>query len=319
MVTLPLLLGFSWAGEQFAWLSWPSLGLFGGVCILLVVLIFYSVREERLGREPIVEPSMFKDVRVFSISLCATMLISVAMLGSVYFLPVFLQSVVSVSATDSGLALIPFALASIMGAIVNGLLITATGRYKWTALVATVIMIVGILLLLRLDIHARSLDVVGAVVVFGLGAGASLALYTVVVQNAMPSRIGQATSTLVFFRQLGQSIGLAALGGVVTTSYVPAFYRSLPPQLRESMPLVRAFENPLVLLSPQVMASIHSGFEHYGPQGQAAYNALLNAVKTGLTESIHQAFLLSLGLMLITLILVIFLKEIPLRSRKETS
>jgi EmrB/QacA subfamily drug resistance transporter len=319
LATLPLLLAFSWAGDAFAWLSWQSLGLFGSSLILLVLLVIYSARQERLGREPIVEPSMFKNVRVFSVSLLASMLISIVLLGSVYFLPVFLQSVTGVSATSSGLALMPLALASIAGAVIGGQLITKTGRYRWIALASAAIMIAGLLLLLRLDIHSTSLDIVVALLVLGPGVGSGLSLYTITVQNAMPGKVGQATSAVVFFRQLGQSIGLVAIGAVVTASYIPAFHKALPAALRQVMPsqLIKAFENPLVLTSPAIMAPIRSGFERYGAQGHAAFNEVLNAVKLGLAESIHGAILLSLGLMIFTFIVVCFLKEVPLRSREE--
>ncbi len=319
LATLPLLLAFSWAGDAFAWLSWQSLGLFGSSLILLVLLVIYSARQERLGREPIVEPSMFKNVRVFSVSLLASMLISIVLLGSVYFLPVFLQSVTGVSATSSGLALMPLALASIAGAVIGGQLITKTGRYWWIALASAAIMIAGLLLLLRLDIHSTSLDIVVALLVLGPGVGSGLSLYTITVQNAMPGKVGQATSAVVFFRQLGQSIGLVAIGAVVTASYIPAFHKALPAALRQVMPsqLIKAFENPLVLTSPDIMAPIRVGFERYGAQGHAAFNEVLNAVKLGLAESIHGAILLSLGLMIFTFIVVCFLKEVPLRSREE--
>ena len=318
LAMVPLLLAFSWAGNAFAWLSWQSLSLFGGSLALLVLLVIYSLRQERLGREPIVEPSLFKDVRVYSVSLLASMLISIALLGSVYFLPVFLQSVAGVSATNSGLVLIPLALASIGGAVIGGQLITATGRYKWIALVGAAMMIVGLLLLLRLDVHSTSRDIVMALLVLGPGVGSGLSLYTITVQNAMPGRIGQATSAVVFFRQLGQSIGLVAIGTVMTTSYIPAFHQALPSPLMQAMPsrLIKVFENPLVLTSPTIMAPIRTGFEHYGVQGRAAFNMVLTAVKLGLTESIHSAILLSLGLMLLTFVVVCFLKELPLRERK---
>ena len=319
LAILPLLLGFSWAGDKFAWLSWQSLGLFGSSLILLVFLVIYSSRQEHLGREPVLEPSMFKDVRVFDVSLLAAMLINIVVLGCVYFLPVFLQSVTGVSATNSGLVLIPLMLTSIMGAVLAGWLITLTGHYKWIALTGAAITIVGVALLLPLNIHTTSLDIVIALLVLGVGVGSGQSVYIITVQNAMPDRIGQASSALVFFRQFGQSIGLAALGAVVTTSYVPAFYNALPARLRQSIPsqIIKIFENPLVLLSPDAMTPIRAAFERYGAQGHAAFDAILNAVKLGLTQSIHSAILLSLGLMIVTFIVVSFLKEIPLRSRKE--
>ena len=319
LAIVPLLLAFSWTGDAFAWLSWQSFSLFGSSLILLTFLVIYSVRQERLGREPILEPSMFKNVRIFGVSVLASMLISILLLGSVYFLPVFLQSVTGTSATSSGLVLMPLALSSIAGAVISGQFITATGRYKWIALTGAALIIVGLLLLLRLDIHSTSLDMVVALLVLGPGVGSGLSLYTLTVQNAMPGKVGQATSAVVFFRQLGQSIGLVAIGTVVTTSYIPAFHRALPTALKQIMPsqLIKAFANPLVLTSPDIMAPIRAGFERYGPQGHAAFNEILNAVKIGLAESIHGAILLSLCLMIITFIVVCFLKEVPLRSREK--
>jgi MFS family permease len=285
----------------------------------MILLVIYSSRQERLGREPVVEPSMFKDVRVFSISLLAAMLLNVVALGCVYFLPVFLQSVTGVTATNSGLVLTPLMLASIAGAVLAGWLITLTGRYKWIALAGAAITIAGVALLLPLNLHTTSFYVVMALLVLGVGIGSGQSVYIITVQNAMPDRIGQASAALVFFRQLGQSIGLAALGAVVTTSYVPAFYAALPSALRGRMPseLLKIFENPLVLLEPSALAPLRVGFEHYGAQGRAAFNAVLTAVKVGLVQSIHNAILLSLGLMIATFVVVSFLKEIPLKSHKE--
>jgi EmrB/QacA subfamily drug resistance transporter len=319
LATLPLLLTFSWAGSAFAWLSWQSLGLFGSSLVLMGLLLLYSARQERLEREPMVEPSLFKDVRVISVSLLASTLISIALLGSVYFLPVFLQSVTGVSATTSGLVLMPLALASIAGAVIGGQLITWTGRYKWLALASAALIIAGLLLLLRLDIHSTGVDIVTALLVLGPGVGSGLSLYTITVQNAMPGKVGQASAAVVFFRQLGQSIGLVAMGAVVTSSYVPAFHRALPTTLQQAMPsqLIRAFENPLVLTSPDIMAPIRAGFARYGAQGLAAFNQILTAVKLGLAESIHGAILLNLGLMFFTFVIVCFLKEIPLRKHDE--
>src|SRR6266705_2945508 len=51
--TVPLLLGFTLAGNQYAWLSLQILGLFGGAVFVLIAFLFYATRLERQGREPI--------------------------------------------------------------------------------------------------------------------------------------------------------------------------------------------------------------------------------------------------------------------------
>jgi hypothetical protein len=139
------------------------------------------------------------------------------------------------------------------------------------------------------------------------------------VQNVYPKKIGQASSTLVFFRQLGGTIGLAAMGSVLVSSYVPAFHAALPDALHHLLPasILSAFANPLILLSPEALSHIRAGFAGYGVQGTTAFIMLLQAVKTGLAQSVHNVFLLSLVVILFGLFTVFFLKEIPLRQRKK--
>jgi hypothetical protein len=156
--------------------------------------------------------------------------------------------------------------------------------------------------------------------VLGIGVGSGLAVYTVVVQNAYPQKIGTASSTLVFFRQLGGTIGLAAMGSVLTSSYIPAFHTALPGTLKQLIPaqVLGTFDNPLILLSPASLAQIRAGFAGYGAQGLSAFNMVLEAVKTGLAQSVHNVFALSLVIILFGLVAVFFLKEIPLKERRSS-
>jgi MFS family permease len=226
--------------------------------------------------------------------------------------------VLGTSATNSGLILMPFMLTAIGGSVLSGLALTLTGKYKWIAILGVVIDIVGTLMLVRLDASSSYTQLLVAMLVLGIGVGSGLAVYTTVVQNVYPKKIGEASSTLIFFRQLGGTIGLSAMGSVLVSSYIPAFHAALPDTLRHLLParILGAFDNPLVLLSPDALSQIRAGFAGYGSQGMAAYTMLLQAVKTGLAQSVHDVFVLSLVVILFGLIAVFFLKEIPLRERK---
>jgi MFS family permease len=315
-----LLLGFTLAGNQYAWLSPQILGLFGGAVIVLIALVFYAIHLERRGREPIFEPGLIaKSVRIYGVSLFVTVIFSISLYGTAFAIPLFAQGVLGTSATNSGLILVPFMLTSIGGSILSGLALTLTGKYKWVAILGLVIDIVGTILLVRLDASSSYAQLLVAMLVLGVGVGSGLAVYTTVVQNVYPKKIGTASSTLVFFRQLGGTIGLAAMGSALVSSYIPAFHAALPDTLRHVLPasLLSAFDNPLILLSPDALSHIRSGFAGYGAQGTAAFDMLLQAVKTGLAQSVHNVFVLSLGVILFGFIAVFFLKEIPLRERKD--
>ena len=319
--TVPLMLGFSWAGSQYPWLSPQVLGLFGGALLLLSAFIWYEARLEKRGQEPILEPSLFRrSARIFSVAMTMSLLLGMCTYGGAFYVPFFLQGVVGVSVTNSGLLLIPFALASVAGAATAGTLMGILGKYKWQTILGVVVAIMGLLLLLRLDITSSSAEVTLGMVVLGLGLGTGLAIYTTVTQNALPDKKGQMSASVTFFRQIGGSIGLAAMGSVMNTTYLPTFLGAVPPYLQRTMSASQLgiFKNPSNLLEgPGVLAQIQAGFAARGPQGTIAFQQLLIAMKTGLTQGVHNVFLVCLGIMLVALVVICFLRELPLRTRKQ--
>src|SRR5437763_5906864 len=59
--TVPLLLGFTWAGSQYDWLSPQIIGLFAGSVLALTAFVIYEAWLERRCGQPIIEPSLFKN------------------------------------------------------------------------------------------------------------------------------------------------------------------------------------------------------------------------------------------------------------------
>lgn len=312
---LPLLLGFSWAGSQYDWNSPQIIGLFVGAVVGLTAFFLYEGWMERRGGQPIIEPSLFKNP-IFSVSVLVTMVFGIGLFGSIGFIPLFMQGVAGASATNSGLLLTPMMLTSIVGSVISGQLVARLGKYKWIAFSGVLITIVGSLFLLRLDVNSTQGDVILAMVILGLGMGTGMALYTLIVQNALPRKIGQASAALIFFRSIGSTVGLAAMGSVLNMSYVTAYHNALPAAVKQAVPekVLSAFDNPQILLQPGVLDKAHQAAQAQGPQAVQLLNTLLEAVKTGLAGSIHNIFLLSLGVTVLSLVAVLFLKEIPLRG-----
>ncbi len=317
--TIPLMLGFTWAGSFYAWSSPQIIGLFVGALVALTAFIFYEAHLERIGGQPIIEPGLFKN-SIFSVSTLVTVVFGMGLFGSIFFIPLYVQGVLGTSATNSGLIITPLMLTSIVGSIFAGQMTSRFGKYKWIAISGMVISLLGTALLVRLDINSTNADILIAMLVLGLGMGFSMSLYTLIVQNALPTRIGQASSALVFFRSIGGTIGLAAMGSLMTSAYLPAFHNALPATLKKLLPanVLSFFDNPQILLSADAQTKMQAQFAHYGPQGAALYHSLITAVKIGLVQGIHNVFVLSAITMLIGLVAVLFLKEIPLRGGPVT-
>lgn len=315
---VPLLLGFTWAGSQYAWLSPQIIGIFAFSVVVLLVFGIYEGNLARRDAQPIIDPRLFKS-GAFSLSVLITTITSMGMFGSIFFLPLFAQGVLGISATNSGFLLSPMMIALIASSVISGQLVSRTGKYKWIAIVGMFITVGGALLLYRLNVHSVPLDLTLAMIVLGFGLGFGMSLYTIIVQNALPNKIGEATSALTFFRQIGATVALAAMGSIMSSAYVPAFHDALPATAKHILPaqVLSFFDNPNILLSADAQKQMMTKFASFGPQGMTLYQQILEAVKVGLTQGIHNVFILSTVLMVLGLVAVFFLKEIPLRGGKK--
>ncbi|HVB75726.1 MAG TPA: MDR family MFS transporter [Ktedonobacteraceae bacterium] len=318
--TVPLLLGFTFAGSQYAWLSPQVIGLFVFALVMLVSFVIYEAWLERHDGQPIIAPSLFKD-SIFTVSSIVTFIFGMGLFGAVFFIPLFVQGVVGSSATNSGLVLTPLMLTFVVGSIVSGQLVSRLGKYKLLAIFGMIASVAGMLLLFRLNVNSGNSDVLLAMLVLGIGMGFGMSLYTLVVQNAMPRRIGESTASLTFFRSIGGTIALAAMGSVMNAAYLPAFENALPntvKQLAAVQPKVAQFlglfNNPQILLQPGVESQLQTSAAHQGSAALTMFNQVIESVRVGLATGIHNVFIMSVVIMLVGTIAVFFLKEIPLRG-----
>jgi len=154
--------------------------------------------------------------------------------------------------------------------------------------------------------------------VMGFGMGTGMSLYSLIVQNALPTKIGQATATLTFFRSIAGTIGLAAMGSVMNAVYLPAFQSVLPTDVKQAVPakVLAAFSNPQALLSPDALAQLRTAL---ASQGSTLFNYVTEAMREGLVQSLHDVFSVNALLLAIGLLAVCFLPEIELRGGPVTS
>ena len=195
------------------------MSLLGTSLIFLILFVLRSL----VSSNPILDMRLFQD-RVFSLSNLAVLLLGAAFLATIIFLPLYMVNVVGVSATRAGVSLIPLSLGLVFGAIVAGQLVSSFGRYRLLMLIGGAILFVGLWLLSSMTAEVPYWRVTLYMVICGLGIGPSLPLYTLAIQNAVEvQKLGQATSTVQFFRQIGGTVGAAVMGTVFATSLATSF------------------------------------------------------------------------------------------------
>jgi EmrB/QacA subfamily drug resistance transporter len=310
-----LVLAFSFAGTTYAWDSPQILGLFA---VALVAGIVFCLIEWRAA-EPIIRLENFRN-GVFTISVVTTFLISAALFGTLLYMPLFLQGVQGQSAAASGAFATPLMIGVIISGVVGGQLIARTGHYKVQAIVGAALAAAGMFLLSRMTANTSEREIILYMILLGLGIGASMTIFSVVVQSAFPkARLGQVTSNLQFFREIGGVIGLAILGSVMTRSFQSHFEAALPAALAQVIPSnqLGVFENPQLLLSQDAVARIQQGFTAYGPAGDALFEQLMATIRLGLAQAISDVFLVGTLLITLGLIATFFLREIPLRRKDD--
>lgn len=206
-----LMLALSWGGTK-GWASNEVLGLFGTA--LVVGLIFLLV--EHREREPILPLSLFR-IRAFSTSTIASFIIAMSFMGTIVYLPLYLQIGLGMQATNSGLLLLPLMLGLIVSATWSGRYVTRTGKYKGMMIGGALVQIAGVFLMSQLTSEAGTWDVTWRLFIMGIGLGPSQSLFNLVSQSAAPdSQIGVATSTVMFIRQCGGMIGVSIFGALLT-------------------------------------------------------------------------------------------------------
>jgi EmrB/QacA subfamily drug resistance transporter len=290
-----ILLGTQSGGRDYPWRSWQVIGLFALGALLLAG---FAVRE-KLAPEPILPLELFR-LQIFTVANIVSFVSGVAMFGALAFLPQYLQLVHGVSATESGLLLLPLLVGLLVMSVGSGLYISRTGRYRWFPLTGTILVTIGLILLSRLGAHT-SLVVVGLdILVFGAGLGLFIQVLTLVVQNAVPmQQMGVATSSVTFFRSMGGAIGASALGAVLTANIASEFPRFLPPAALAGGgdKVAQLVQSPAAL---DALARTHP--------------ALHEGIIQAYSHAIDRLFLVAIPVSVLSIIASLFIKQVQLRT-----
>lgn len=285
-----LLLWITFAGTSFEWASWQTAAMVGGAIVALVLAVWVESR----AAEPIIPLHLFKN-RTLVLAVIASIAVGVALFGTSVFLSQYMQLARGKTPTQSGLLTIPMIVGLLVSSTISGQIISRTGRYKKFMIAGAILLTTGLGLMGTIHFDT-SFGLVGLyLVIIGAGVGMLMQNLVLAVQNTLDVReIGSGTSTVAFFRTLGGALGVSALG---------------------------------VVLSHRVTSLIASGLSGIGidPSAMGSSGAIpdLSTLPENIRVVVEQAFgnaiadlfLVAAPVALVSLIAVLFLKEVPLGNR----
>lgn len=296
-----ILIALSYAGSRYPWSAWKTLvPLVLGFVAFAVFAIFEQ--SPWAPQAPVMPPRLFAG-RTSAVIAVNTFINTALVYWSIFFLPLYFQSVQLTSARRAGVCLVPLSLFGIPAAAVGALILTRIGRYKMLHLIAWVVFTIGRGLYLLLDERTPTAHWVVFQLFAGIGAG--LLLNTLLPAFQAPlSEADQATATATwnFLKTMGGVWGVA-IPSAVFSDHVNRLLNH------------GAVSDPIAAEMLANGGAYQYGSADFVRQFSAPVQEEIRYVYR---EAIRRVWIISFAFMGIALLLVLLEKDIPLRKVLET-
>jgi MFS family permease len=236
---------------------------------------------------------------IFSSNIIFAMIMGIGMFGGLIFLPIYLQAVKGLSATHSGLAILPLVIGIFTTSIGGGQIMVRTGRYKWMPITGALVVGTALFAFSRLQVDTPYYQLALIMYAFGMGLGFTMQVVVTAVQNSVDRRhMGVATASVTFFRSMGGAIGTALLGAILN---------------------IRLKHH----LSEIVGAQGDGAAAPINTNDVTAIQALPEPVKSwvleAFTRSMDDVFLVAVPFMGVAFVIALTMREKPLRGRAQNT
>lgn len=315
LAMVPFLVGLT--NKQTGEWADPAVGgliVFGLAAFAVFLLI------EWRAKEPIVPLDLWRS-RTYAATIVATFFAAFGFFAATVFLPRFYQVVLGESATMSGYELFPLLIGVIGSSIISGQIVARTGKYKILTLGSVAFTIVGSYLFTHMTSTTDVMVIRAWMFILGVGIGPTLAVFTIILQNAVPfAKLGVATSNLTFFRQIGGVVGLSFAGTIFGTS----LRDQIPTQLAAAgvpQQIIAGFQgagfdpNNFIGVGGDLGQTILANTpEQFRPVLEPLVPKIVDAIYASMTLAIANVFWLGVIGGTASLIAVLFIRELPLRT-----
>ncbi|WP_203746969.1 MFS transporter [Actinoplanes cyaneus] len=206
------------SGERYGFASAWVLAAVGASAVLM----FGFVAVERRVRQPMLPPALLRD-NARTGSLMIMVLMGAVVAAYVYFIALYLQQVLHLSALRTGLGLVPATVTVMVCSVVLSRRLLPRLGTRWMLVLALPVTAAGQLRLSRITADGSYLvDVLPGLLLTAAGMGLALPTVSVAVTAGVPSDLrGVAGGLLVTAQQAGGAVGLAVLAAAAATRAAP--------------------------------------------------------------------------------------------------
>ncbi len=247
----PALLVMTWGGSTYAWTSKMIIGL----AILSFISFVAVILIERKAEDPVLPLHLFREP-IFTLGSLGLLIIALGLFGVVAYVPLFLQAVIGMNATNSGITLIPLMAGLMLALMISGFLVKRTG-YKIWLLIGPPLAAFGLIMLSTLRSGSSQEEAILYLIIAGAGMGAVFSNYISAAQNVTRKHeMGVVTSSMSLFRSIGGTIGVTVLGAILRGRMVLELGRNLPPGSATYLPGGDAMSLGGLLITPSAASEL---------------------------------------------------------------
>jgi DHA2 family multidrug resistance protein len=200
-------------GQDWGWSSFGSILLF----LMTIGFAVWFYFHEKRHPDPMIDFKFFKN-HTFNNALFNNAAVFMAMMGSVFLIPIFAQTFLGMDATHSGYLFIPLAIGFMFSSPIGGRLI---GKVRPGIIIAisSFISALGFFLFwVFLDPRSGVLDIILPLFIMSLGMGFGMSQRTSIITNSVPhNEAGMASGILTLGRNIAGAIGIAIFSTLLTT------------------------------------------------------------------------------------------------------
>ncbi len=306
---VPLLLALSWGGAGGGW-GQPRILIGFGAAVVAFIAFLQVSRGKRWAVVPL---DLFKDPVVARSNL-ALFLVNLGYMGVPMFLPLYLQVVRGLSASESGFAMLPLLFGVLMGSMTAGQIARRTQAYKPVIVGGGVIALLGLALLTQMTPETPRRLLTANLFLLGIGLGPAQGMFTLAIQSAVShARTGVATASAQFCRQIGATVGVAIFGALLTYQ--------LSGELQARVPELANGAQQLELSQAQTLAmdrgALDAALAAHGSDAPAVVAAAADGLKTSFALSIERLFPVALVILGLAFLVTLAVPARRLRGRND--
>lgn len=287
-----ILLLFTWAGNDFAWISVETLIMVA----VAVVLLFIFVKIEHRVKDPVMNPQIFKN-KVMINSSVMIFVFGMTMMGVLTFITIFLQMIMGYTPTESGYITLALVAGMMITSISSGALLNRTGYRPWLV-AGPVFSFIGLVMMSFLHNGSDLWFLLLSLFICGFGFGCVMSVIMILVQNnSSKTEMGMATSTINLFRNIGGTIATGLFATIISTVFVQKL-NAIPGLSESGLPM-----------NTSILNHIGEILTQFGP-------GYVQTIISDYGDAITLTFLVAAVLIVLVALIAVFMKTQPIVSIK---